>query len=324
MPTGLLASLAIAEKTYTSMVGNSIRQLRADAVLRLAEAGVANPENDVAWLMASAIGIERKALTNDTELADEQISRFQVLLARRQAREPLQHILGDTGFRYLTLKVGPGVFVPRPETEVLVGLALAAIRDYRGDNPRARITVVDLCTGSGAIALAIAIEAGHADVFGVEADEAAVRWAELNVSDHEDEIAAAESRVTILRAGVGDLPRDDLALLPPRGTVHIVTCNPPYIPDAAIPRYREVREFDPPSALYGGPDGLDVVRPAVDVAAELLQPSGSLLIEHGDAQGEAAGDLGVPAVLRAHGDFIDVQDHYDLTERPRVTAARRR
>lgn len=306
------------------MVGNSIRKLQADAVIRLTEAGVANPENDVVWLLAFAIGIERKALAAVQEMTAEQVSRFQLALLRREHREPLQHILGDTGFRYLTLKVGPGVFVPRPETEVLVGLALDAINDQRGENIAARITVVDLCTGSGAIALAIAVEAGNADVFGVEADEAAAQWAELNVRDHAVEIEAARSRVTILRAGVCDLLMGDLALLPPRGTVQIVTCNPPYIPDAAIPRDREVREFDPPIALYGGPDGLAVVLPAIAVAAELLRPRGFLFIEHGDAQGEDAGDLGVPAVLRAHGDFTDVQDHADLTERPRVTAARLR
>lgn len=304
------------------MAGNSTRQVQADAVIRLADAGVASPENDVAWLLAYALGIERKALTNLRELTVEQVSRFELVLARREAREPLQHILGDTGFRYLTLKVGPGVFVPRPETEVLVGLALDAISDHRDGDPEARITVVDLCTGSGAIALAIAIEAGHADVFGVEADDAAARWAQRNVRDHADQIAAANSRVTILRARVGDLLGGDLALLAPGGTVHVVTCNPPYVPDAAIPRDREVREFDPPIALYGGPDGLDVVRPAVDVAADLLRPGGWLFVEHGDAQGEDAGDLGVPALVRSQGAFTDVADHLDLTRRPRVTTAR--
>jgi len=306
------------------VAGRSLRELRADALDRLARAGVDNPANDVAWLLADAVGVERKLLVTAAGLTVEQQAVFEASLRRRESREPLQHILGDTGFRYLTLRVGPGVFVPRPETEVLVEHALESIRMLRSHDPDRRITVVDLCSGSGAIAIAIATEVRDCDVFAVEVDRAAADWAAANIADYREQISTAGSTLALIRTAVQDAVSQNSPLLAHRRNVDVITCNPPYIPDAAIPRDREVREFDPAIALYGGPDGLDVVRQVAGVAADLLRSGGWLFVEHGDEQGERSGDLGVPALLRVQGDFEDVQDHRDLSDRPRVSAARRK
>lgn len=277
--------------------------LRADAVAKLRAAGIDSAESDVRWLLVAA--------GDDTE-------KFRRMLERRATREPLQHILGEAWFRHLTLQVGPGVFVPRPETEVLVDLALSELSTIR-DRADGELVVVDLCTGSGAIALSVAIEGGPLRAYAVEADPGAAEWAARNLVAHEDELAAAGSTLELHVADVADVLNgvlDELA-----GNVDVVTCNPPYIPSDAIPRDPEVRDHDPAMALYGGLDGLDVVRTVVDVAAGLLKPRGSLFIEHGDMQGNDAGALGVPAVLNDHGAFVSVVDHKDLTDRPRVTSA---
>ena len=304
-------------------MGHTVRRLRAESTVALTSAGVPNPDGDVAWLLAQAAGVDRRDLVTVEELTDQQAEVFEAAVVRRAAREPLQHILGVAGFRYLTLLVGPGVFVPRPETEVLAELALAEIASQRAAGIRTKLTVVDLCTGSSAIALALAIEAGQLEMYAVEADEGAAAWAARNISDHAEEIAAVQSTLELwMGQAAFALGHSPLAKL--RGKIDVVTCNPPYIPDDAIPRDREVSEFDPSVALYGGPDGLDVVRQVVHVASQMLRPDGALLIEHGDAQGEDAGPLGIPELIRAHPSFAQVQDHQDLTHRPRVTTARRR
>jgi release factor glutamine methyltransferase len=207
------------------------------------------------------------------------------IVNQRCQRVPLQHLIGTAGFRYLTVQVGPGVFIPRPETEVLVDIALAEPFD----------SAIDLCTGSGAIALALATEAG-AQVVGVEKDPAALAWARRN----------AEGRIELIEADVcHTLP------LPP---VDLVVSNPPYIPDAMVPRDPEVAEHDPRLALFGGEDGLDVIRCVVERARELLKPGGRVLIEHAEVQGRA-----VREVLDG---FDDVATYQDLTGRDRVTGGR--
>ncbi len=303
-----------------SPVNDQVRDLRADAVDRLTAAGIANPDNDVAWLLAAAAGVDRKALPTVTSLDTAQAATFQASLSRREVREPLQHIVGWAGFRQLTIKVGPGVFVPRPETELLVELALRRIVTARM-TPNDRLTVVDLCTGSAAVPLALATEATQLDVVAVESEPPAVQWAERNIADHEAQLRTTGSSVELVAADAGGVADGSLAHL--RGQVDVLTCNPPYIPDDSIPRDREVREFDPPAALYGGPDGLDVVRRVVEAAAKLLKSGGALLIEHGDTQGDDAGALGVPALLRSSKAFTNIQDQPDLTNRPRVTTAAR-
>jgi release factor glutamine methyltransferase len=276
----------------------------AAAAAELAAAGVPSPGYDAAELAAHLLGIRRSTLAVAAPLTPAQSARYADLVGQRADRVPLQHLTGVAGFRYLDLAVGPGVFVPRPETELLAGWAVERARSL------ADPVVVDLCSGSGAIALAVGYEAPGARVWAVELDESALAWAQRNVAAR---AAAGDRPVTLLRADATD--PDLLAEL--AGTVDVVTANPPYIPDGARVDI-EVAEHDPPAALWGGPDGLRVVRAIERTAARLLRPGGHLGIEHADQQGES-----VPAVLARTGTWAAIQDHRDLNDRARYTTALR-
>jgi release factor glutamine methyltransferase len=269
----------------------------AAATATLRDAGVASPEHDAAELLAHVLGTTRARLPLVEHVPPDVLGEYDALVARRAGREPLQHLTGLAWFRHVELVVGPGVFVPRPETELLAGWAVdeASLLD--------RPVVLDLCTGSGAVAKAIADEVPAASVHAVELDPAAHAWAERNL------------------AGTGvDLRHGDMAtafedLL---GSVDVVTCNPPYIPleawESVAP---EARDHDPHLALFSGSDGLDAIRVLERRAAQLLRPGGVLGFEHADLQGDSA-----PAVLAAAGRWSDVRDHHDLAGRPRFTTAR--
>ena len=260
---------------------------------------------DAELLLAHALDVPRGRLLTLDDVPDDAAARFAALLEQRADRVPLQHLTGRAAFRHLELAVGPGVFVPRPETEQLTGWALERIAGRAGP------VVVDLGSGSGAIALSIAAEHPGARVTAVERDPGALHWTRHNA---------------LLRAGAGDTPvgvvagdmTDPALLTELDGRVDVVVANPPYVPDGAVVP-PEVADHDPPLALWGGPDGLDVVRGMLRVAARLLHPGGELGIEHADQQGSS-----LPAVVRAHGGFTDVEDHPDLAGRPRFTTARRR
>lgn len=274
--------------------------LRA-AVQRLAAAGVPDPLVDAELLTAHVLGRRRgevqAAVIRGDAVGPEHTAALEELVARRVAREPLQHITGTAAFRHRELAVGPGVFVPRPETETVVQFAIDALVNAPEPEPIA----VDLGTGSGAIALAMATEVPHARVFAVELSPEAFPWAARNT--------AAIDNVTLVQ---GDL-RDALPELD--GTAAVVISNPPYVPDAAIPRDPEVRLFDPAMALYGGEDGLDLVRALSGRALALLRPGGVLVIEHGELQGAAIREL-----LGADG-WRATATHRDLTLRDRATTA---
>jgi release factor glutamine methyltransferase len=276
----------------------------ADAARRLADAGVESPRVDAELLLASVLGVSRGRLLTLVAVPDDVAVRFGTLLDQRADRVPLQHLTGRAPFRSLELAVGPGVFVPRPETELLTGWALERLTGLDGP------IVVDLGSGSGAIALSIAHEHPGARVTAVERDPGASAWTRHNAMAR---VAAGDTPV-----GVVDGDMTDPALLTELdGRVTVVVSNPPYVPDdAVVPR--EVADHDPPLALWGGPDGLEVVRGMLSVAARLLHPGGWLGIEHADQQGTA-----LPAVVRAHGGFADIEDHPDLAGRPRFTTARR-
>jgi len=269
------------------------------ATARLAEAGVPSPRHDAEELAAWVHGVPRAELHTVRDRDFD--ASYWVSVARRENREPLQHITGRAYFRYLELAVGPGVFIPRPETEVVVGWAIEALHAMDVAEP----LVVDLGTGSGAIALSIAQEVPRSRVHAVEVDDQALDWARKNV--------AAHPRVTLHRSDVdgclGDLD----------GVVDLVVSNPPYIPLGATVRDREVVEYDPPRALWGGQDGADVVRVVERTAARLLRPGGPVVVEHADEQGAVA-PLWFP---EAHG-WDDVRGHRDLAGRPRFVTARRR
>ncbi|RBY81984.1 peptide chain release factor N(5)-glutamine methyltransferase [Geodermatophilus sp. TF02-6] len=282
----------------------SPRTLLTDAVHRLADAGVQSPRVDAELLLACALDIPRTRLLTLDDVPDDAAARFADLLDQRAARVPLQHLTGRAPFRHLELVVGPGVFVPRPETEQLVEWALAGL----SGTPEP--VVVDLGAGSGAIALSIAHEHPGARVTAVERDPVAVEWTRANAADR---AAAGDRPVEVL---AGDMT-DPQLLSELDGTVDLVVSNPPYVPDGArVPR--EVADHDPPLALWGGPDGLDVVRGLLRTAARLLRPGGRLGVEHADQQGSA-----LPALVRSSGGFTDVADHPDLAGRPRFTTARR-
>ena len=273
------------------------RGVVSDAVTRLAESGVASPEFDAAELLAHVLGTSRSRLPLVDSVPAEVVQRYDDLVARRAAREPLQHLTGTAYFRNVELLVGPGVFVPRPETELLAGWAVELAG--RVEHP----VVVDLCTGSGAVAKAIADEVPGARVHAVELDPDAHAWAERNL---------AGTGVDLRR---GDMAEafDDLA-----GTVDVITCNPPYIPlDAWESVAPEVRDHDPQLALWSGADGLDALRILERRAAALLKPGGAVGAEHADQQGESA-----PAVFTASGRWSEVRDHPDLAGRPRFVTAR--
>ena len=259
---------------------------------------------DAELLMASVLGVTRGRLLTLVEVPDDVAVRFGTLVDQRADRVPLQHLTGRAPFRFIELAVGPGVFVPRPETEQLTGWALERLAGAPAP------VVVDLGSGSGAIALSIAHECPAARVTAVERDSGAIEWTRHNAT------ARAEAGDTPVDVLSGDMT-DPALLTALDGAVDVLVSNPPYVPDGAVVP-REVADHDPPLALWGGPDGLDVVRGLLVTAARLLRPGGWLGIEHADQQGSA-----LPALVRAHGGFTDVEDHPDLAGRPRFTTARR-
>lgn len=278
-----------------------------DATRELSAAGVPSPRVDAELILAHVLDQEpaelRRHLILGAELDEGERAAYSRLVDQRAARVPLQHLTGVAAFRRLTLRVGPGVFVPRPETEVLVDLALAdlAAATERGVSAP---SVVDLCTGSGAIALAIAQEWPQARVAAVELSEEAHAWARSNV--------AATGLPIDLCHGDATTEFEDL-----RGTVELVVSNPPYIPPGSVPVDPEVREHDPELALYGGgEDGLEVPLAVASRAAELLVPGGVLLMEHADVQGEE-----LVRRLGRSGSWTEVADYVDLGGMPRVTRA---
>lgn len=278
--------------------------LVAEAAKVLADAGVPSPANDAEVLLAHVLGIPRGNLLLVRQVAAADVGRFDGLVARRAQRVPLQHLTGSAGFRYADLAVGPGVFTPRPETELLAGWAIERANELvsaGSDSPGP--VVVDLCTGSGAIARSIADEVPQASVHAVELDPDAYAWAARNL---------AGSGVDLREGDMAEAFRDL------DGSVDVVVCNPPYIPlDAYDGVAVEAREHDPALALWSGADGLDAMRVLEQVAARLLRAGGQVGAEHADAQGESA-----PHVFAASGRWVDVRDHRDLAGRPRYLTAR--
>lgn len=281
----------------------SVSSVLEGAVALLEGAGVTNPRVDAELLVGHVLGLSRggvqaAAITNPG-LPEADAATIAELVRRRAAREPLQHITGRAPFRSLELAVGPGVFVPRPETELVAQYAIDALQAAASAQPIA----VDLGTGSGAIALAMASEVPHARVFGVEVSPLAFTWTKQNVR---------ESGLDNIRAIFTDLA---VALPELDGTVAVVISNPPYIPVGAVPRDPEVRLFDPEIALYGGEDGLDIVRSVSTTARRLLHEGGTLVIEHGELQAAEIAEL-----LAADG-WRAISSHRDLLGRDRATTA---
>ena len=292
------------------------RGLLSAAAVRLRAAGVPSPEHDAGELLAHVLGVPRGNLVLVHDISDAQGDAFLELVDRRVAREPLQHLTGEAHFRHVTLAVGPGVFVPRPETELLAGWAIeqclrwsSSGREERADAYRDHgPVVVDLCTGSGAIAKAIKQEVPDAQVHAVELSEDAYPWAVRNLLHMVDLLETAASFNTRV-----DGP----------GTGEVVVCTPPYSPLVAWESVaRAGRAHDPDLALFSGADGLDAMRVLERRAALLLRPGGVVGAEHADEQGPDGAAGGAPAVFAATGRWSDVRDHADLAGRPRFTTAR--
>ncbi|WP_285108322.1 peptide chain release factor N(5)-glutamine methyltransferase [Promicromonospora sp. MEB111] len=299
----------------------------------LAEAGVGSPQADAEALLAYALGVDRAELVRLTvlgrEVPDDAAAAFARLVARRAAREPLQHLTGVAPFRHLELAVGPGVFVPRPETEEVAQVAIDEAAKVVGE--RGGAVVVDLCTGSGAIALAVATEVPGSRVHAVELDKDAHAWAARNVDALSavaaglDPAAGADPESAperIVRLVKGDART---ALYGVDGTADVVVSNPPYVPSDAVPVDPEVAEHDPAVALYGlGPDGLEVPRGITGAAARLLRSGGLYVMEHAEVQAEAARAM-VAAARDAEGRpvFGEPETRKDLTGRSRMVVARR-
>ncbi|MGW6425368.1 peptide chain release factor N(5)-glutamine methyltransferase [Nocardia sp. NPDC055053] len=283
-----------------------LRPLIVEAAARLAEAGVASPLPDAENLAAHVLGVDRMRLALHPMVEPSEAERFGQLVDRRAARIPLQHLTGTAAMGEIELAVGPGVFVPRPETELLFAWALAWLETLPHDHAP---IVVDLCTGSGALALAIAHARPDAKVHAVELDPDAVTWARRNADDR---IAAGDTPITLYADDV----TDPALLTDLSGRVDLVVSNPPYIPEAAV-LDPEVADHDPHRALFGGPDGLDVIRAMVPTIARLLRPGGATAIEHDDTNG------GGVASLLAAADFTGIVEHTDLADKPRFVVAHR-
>jgi len=267
------------------------------ATARLAAAGVGSPRFDAEELAAHVLGVSRPELVRHHRI---DAAAYADLIAAREQRRPLQHLTGVAHFRYLSLAVGPGVFVPRPETEVMVGQVIDRLRAGPAEP-----LVVDLCTGSGAVALSLATEVPGARVHAVEVDPVAHDWAARNLAGSGVVLHLADVRTAL----------DELA-----GTVDAVVSNPPYIPLQAWESVAvEVRDHDPAPALWGGgEDGLDMIRAVEARAAVLLRPGGLVAVEHADVQGASA-----PDVFRASGSWRAVADYPDLAGRDRYLTALR-
>ena len=271
---------------------------------RLAAAGVDSPEHDARALAVHALGLSGPG---DLILVDdlgERAHSYDALVARRAARVPLQHLVGTVGFRYIELEVGPGVFVPRPETEAVVQWAVDALRGV--PDP----VVVDLCTGSGTIAFALANEVPSSTVYAIECDPAALAWARRNAANR---VAAGDREVQLRLGNAADaLPELD-------GQLDLVASNPPYVAttEAHIPD-PEVLEHDPGIALWAGQDGLDVIRLVEKAARRLLKAGGRIVVEHSDRQGQSC-----PAFFTDQGGWAEVEDHRDQVGRDRFVTARR-
>jgi release factor glutamine methyltransferase len=281
----------------------TVGTLVSDLADRFGRAGIESALADAELVVGHVTGWTRGEVATKAfmgaELEVDVVARIELLAIRREAREPLQHITGEAPFRHLVLEVGPGVLVPRPETELVAEWAIEALRQVPTATPRA----VDLGTGTGALALALASEVPNAEVYAIELFPLAAAWAERNIARYGD------GRVTLVRGDVATaLPELD-------GTVDVVVANPPYIPDADKPVDAEVLGYDPESALFGGPDGLRDIRVFIARAARLLRAGGTLVVEHADGQGAAV------RAIAAEAGFGMTTTHTDLLHRERALTA---
>jgi release factor glutamine methyltransferase len=269
---------------------------------QLALVGLPSPDADAHWLLAHATDSTRaELLTNitfDLDLTEEQITEFNLSLEKRLRRIPLQHITGSAAFRSLELSVGPGVFIPRFETEQVTQIAI----DFLNSLP-VRPKAIDVGTGSGAIAISLAKET-NAEVYAIELSKNALDYAKTNIEANSVDVKLLEGEFEMH--------------LPTLRELDLIISNPPYIPISAVPQEPEVRDFDPELALYSGEDGLDAIRELIELALLSLRPGGMLVLEHADGQSDLVREL----LLEAGYGAVSV--HPDPTGRLRAVSAIRR
>lgn len=316
LPQTVAGDLAVPAQVFAGVAPAVL----AWATQQLAAAGVTTPRVDAELLAGFVSGLTRSEVTTAallgkdlwTEDRDRMAHRFTELITARARRVPLQHLTGTAPFRYLELQVGPGVFVPRPETELVAQAAIDYLNHMRSAArvPDSPAVVVDLCTGSGAIGLAVLTEVQGAHVYAVELDRDAHAWAAKNVAAN----PAPDGRTLTLVQGDGRTALGEL-----NGTVNVVVSNPPYVPPGHIPVDQEVAEHDPEIALYGlGQDGLEVPRGICQAAARLLKAGGLFVMEHAEVQAVAARNM-----VDNTGLFEPATTQQDLTGRDRMVIARR-
>ena len=275
-----------------------------EATRELAEAGVANARVDAELLAAHVVGVERTRLPMVPLVDPATVTAYRELVAERARRVPLHHLTGWAAMGEITVEVGPGVFTPRPETELLLAWGLEALQSTTSP------LVLDLCTGSGVLALALAHARPDATVHAVESDATALAWARRNLE------VRREAGDTPVRLHRGDAT-DRRLLVQWEGQFDLVVANPPYVPaGTAVPP--EVAQHDPAVAVFAGPDGLDVLRPLVGVTAQWLKIGGAVGVEHDESHAQT-----VAALFSARKVFDDVEGHLDLLGRPRFTTAQR-
>lgn len=281
-----------------------LRLALLEATRTLDEAGVASPRTDAELIAAHVLGVERGRLPLVPLVDPPVVEAIRQLVAERAKRVPLQYLTGEAVVGGVSVQVGPGVFIPRPETELLLEWGLKLLKG------REHPVVVDLCTGSGALALAVAEARPDAVVYAVDNDPSALAWARHNAD------LRAEAGDTPIRLYSGDVT-DDTVFAELDGLVDLVLCNPPYVPEGT-PVPPEVADYDPPHAVFAPEDGLGIIRHVVTMAARLLRPGGGVAIEHDETHAHS-----VPPLLEVRRVLTDVTTHKDLTGRPRFVTARR-
>ena len=267
------------------------------AAAQLAEAGIDSARHDAEQLAAHLAGTERGRLSLVESLDEDFFTRYHDVVAARSRRVPLQHLVGTEAFGPVVLHVGPGVFIPRPETEAMLAWAIAQRLPIRP-------VIVDVCTGSGALALALARHLADARVIGIDDSDAALDYARRNVEGSSVELVRADA------AAPGLLAELD-------GRADLVVSNPPYVPDDAVVE-PEVAQYDPPHAVFGGPDGMTVIAAVVRQAGRWLRPGGLFAVEHDDTTSTNTVEL-----VESTGLFEDIKARQDLAGRPRFVTARR-
>jgi release factor glutamine methyltransferase len=281
----------------------SLAGVLADITARLTSAGVTSPGVDAEFLLAHVAKMGRGEVLAHVhqgfELTDGQAADLEELVLRRESREPLQHLLGVAPFMAFQVRVGPGVFVPRPETESLAERAIHTASTMAvGDSG---LRIVDLCSGSGVLAIALARAIPHATVQALEISDDALPYLAHNIEDLAPEVVITHSSLESWASGVEPSSLD------------LIVSNPPYVPDAEIPNDPEVQNYDPRLALYGGEDGLDLIRVIAEAASRALRPGGVVMLEHSNLQGAA-----VREALENQG-FRTVSTEQDLVGRDRFT-----